>query len=327
MPAHKVLYTDHGFSSIASEKQIIEAADAELIVAQCKTPAEVIALAPDAEALLVQWAPITADVIRALRRCKVIVRLGIGVDNVEIAAATARGIPVCNVPDYCIDEVADHTVALALTLARQIPFVDHRIRDKVWKITPPAPMPAFREMTFATMGFGRIAQAVHQRMQSFGCTSIAHDPFVSRELLQSARVAAKTLDEIFAIANMLSLHCPLTPDTHHLINAVRLQQMKPTAILVNTARGALVDTVALAEALRAGHIAGAGLDVFEQEPLPDDHPLRFCERAILTSHIAWYSERSVPALQCKAAEEIVRGLRGEPLKNQINITKMMSDRK
>lgn len=327
MPVHKVLYTDHGFASIATEKQIIEAADAELIVAPCKTPAEVIALAADAEALLVQWAPITADVIRALHRCKVIVRLGIGVDNVEIAAATAHGIPVCNVPDYCIDEVADHTVALALTLARQIPFVDRRVRDNVWKITPPAPMPAFKDMTFATMGFGRIAQAVHQRMQSFGCTSIAHDPFVSRELLQSARVAAKTLDEIFATADILSLHCPLTSDTHHLVNPARLRQMKPTAILINTARGPLVETVALAEALHAGQIAGAGLDVFEQEPLPDDHPLRFCKNAMLTSHIAWYSERSVPALQRKAAEEIVRGLRGEPLKNQINITTMMSDRK
>lgn len=326
MPIHKVLYTDHGFASIASERKIIEAANAELVIAQCKTPEEIIALAADVDALLVQWAPITAAVIRSLRRCKVIVRLGIGIDNVDIATATAHHIPVCNVPDYCIDEVADHTVALALTLARQIPFVDRRVHQKIWKITAPAPMPAFREMCFATIGFGRIAQAVHKRMQSFGCTSIAHDPFVSRESLQSARVASKTLDEIFATADIISLHCPLTPDTHHLINAARLRQMKPTAILVNTARGALVDTVALAEALQAGQIAGAGLDVFEQEPLPDDHPLRLCERAILTSHIAWYSERSVPALQCKAAEEIVRGLRGEPFKNQINITKMTSAR-
>ncbi len=319
MPAHKVLYTDYGFASIASEKKIIEAADAELIVAQCKTPAEVIALAPDADALLVQWAPITADVIRALRRCKVIVRLGIGVDNVDIAAATVHGIPVCNVPDYCIDEVADHTVALALTLARQIPFVDRRVRDNVWKITPPASMPAFKDMTFATMGFGRIARAVHQRMQSFGCTGVTHDPYIAPEALQSAHVAAKPLDEIFATADILSLHCPLTPDTHHLVNTARLRQMKPTAILINTARGPLVDTVALAQALDNGQIAAAGLDVFEPEPLPDDHPLRFCKNAILTSHIAWYSERSVPALQRKAAEEIVRGLRGEPLKNQINI--------
>jgi D-3-phosphoglycerate dehydrogenase / 2-oxoglutarate reductase len=321
MPAHKVLYTDHGFASIASEKQIIEAANAELIVAQCKTPDDVIALAPEADALLVQWAPITAEVIRALRRCKVIVRLGIGVDNVAIATATAQSIPVCNVPDYCIDEVADHTVALALTLARQIPFVDRRLRDKIWKITPPAPMPAFKDMIFATMGFGRIAQAAHQRMQSFGCTSFAHDPFISSEVLRPARVAAKPLDEVFATADILSLHCPLTPETHHLINTARLRRMKPTAILVNTARGGLVDTVALAHALRDGEIAAAGLDVFEPEPLPDDHPLRFCEQAILTSHIAWYSERSVPALQRKAAEEIVRGLRGEPLKNQINTKK------
>lgn len=326
MPIHKVLYTDHGFASIASEKQIIEAAEAELTIAQCKTPAEVIALAAEAEALLVQWAPITAEVIRSLHRCRVIVRLGIGVDNVDIAAATAHGIPVCNVPDYCIDEVADHTVALALTLARQIPFVDRRIRDKIWKITPPALLPAFKDMLFATMGFGRIAQAVHQRMQCFGCNSVAHDPYIASETLQSAHVVTKTLDEIFATADIFSLHCPLTPATHHLVNAARLRQMKPTAILINTARGPLVDMMALAQALDDGQIAAAGLDVFDPEPLPDDHPLRFCRNAVLTSHIAWYSERSVPALQRKAAEEIVRGLRGEPLKNQLNIPERRSGR-
>jgi len=316
--SHKVLYTDHGFASIAIEKQIIGAAGAELMVAQCKTPEEVIAQAQEADALLVQWAPIPARVIRALRQCKVIVRLGIGVDNIAVTEATECGVPVCNVPDYCIDEVADHTVALALTLARQISFVDRRVRGHIWKITPSAQMPALRDLIFATIGLGRIAQAVHRRMQGFGCNGVAYDPNVSPAVFQSAGIGAKRLDEIFATADILSLHCPLTPETHHLVNATRLEQMKPTAVLVNTARGALVDTVALAHALAQGQIASAGLDVFEQEPLPENHPLRDCPNAILTSHLAWYSERSVPELQRKAAEEIVRGLRGEPLRNQIN---------
>ncbi len=318
MNAYKVLYTDHGFASIAVEQQIIGAAGADLIEAQCKSPEEVVALAQEADALLVQWAPVPAKVVRALRQCKIIVRLGIGVDNIAVAEAAERGIPVCNVPDYCIDEVADHTVALALTLARQIPFVDRRVRGHIWKIMPPTPMPALRDLTFATIGLGRIAQAVHGRMQCFGCKSIACDPNVSPVVFQSTGVSTRRLDEIFATADILSLHCPLTPETHHLVNAASLQQMKPSAVLINTARGALVDTVALAHALAQRQIASAGLDVFEQEPLPENHPLRDCPHALLTSHVAWYSERSVPELQRKAAEEIVRGLRGEPLRNQIN---------
>ncbi|MGH7491625.1 MAG: C-terminal binding protein [bacterium] len=318
MQTYKVLYTDHGFASIENERQIIAAAGAALDVAQCKTPEEVIAQAQEADALLVQWAPITAEVIRALRQCKVIVRLGIGIDNIAMAEATERGIPVCNVPDYCIDEVADHTVTLSLALVRQIPFVDRRVRDGVWSITPPVPMRAMRDTIFATVGLGRIARAVHQRMRGFGCTDIAYDPNIPPVVFESAQVTAKRLDEVFVTADVISLHCPLTADTHHLVNAVRLKQMKPTAVLVNTARGALVDTVALAHALTEGQIASAGLDVFEQEPLPENHPLRTCPNAIFTSHMAWYSERSVPELQRKAAEEIVRGLRGEPLHNQVN---------
>ena len=318
MPNHRVLYTDHGFSSITSEQQIIEAAGAELIVAQCKTSEELLPFAREADALLVQWAPITAEVIRELQQCKVIVRLGIGVDNVDVQSATQRGIPVCNVPDYCIDEVADHTVAFALTLARQIPFVDRRVRENHWRITPPAQMPAFKDMNFATVGFGRIARAVHRRMQGFGCTCIAHDPLVPPEVFVSAQVKTLPLDELFATVDILSLHCPLTLDTHHLVNATRLKQMKPTAIVINTARGGLVDSVALAQALTNGQIASAGLDVFEQEPLPTDHPLRSCPNAIFTSHMAWYSERSVPELQRRAAEEVARALRGEPLRSQVN---------
>lgn len=314
----KVLYTDHGFASIATEKQIIEAAGATLQVAQCKTAEALLPLAQDADALLVQWAPVTAAVIASLERCKVIVRIGIGVDNVDVAAATARGISVCNVPDYCLEEVADHTVALALALIRQLPFIDRRLRAGVWKITPSAPMPALRDLTFATVGFGRIARLAHQRMQTFGCRSLAHDPGIDSATIEAAGVEPVELDAIFRRGDIVSLHCPLTAATQHLVSSARLQTMKATAILINTARGGLIDGHALAKGLDAGTIAAAGLDVFDHEPLPAGHPLRTCDRALLTSHVAWYSERSVPALQHKAAEEIVRALRGEPLRNQIN---------
>lgn len=312
-PMPHVVYTDHGFPDVATEQALIEAAGGTLAVAQCRTPEDVIAATADADALIVQWAPITAEVIAALDRCRVIVRLGIGVDNVDLAAARERGIPVCNVPDYCLDEVADHTLALALSLARQLPHIDRRVRAGTWRITPDAPMPAFRAMTFATVGLGRIARAVLERARAFGFRLAAHDPLVSDDTFRQAGIDRLDLDALFAEADIVSLHCPLTAETRNLVDAERLRHMKPTAILVNTARGGLIDTVALAEALEAGTVAGTGLDVFEAEPLPDDHPLRTCPNALLTSHVSWYSEQSVPMLQRKGAEEVVRALRGEPL--------------
>lgn len=314
----RAVITDHGFPNVAQEKRILAEAGCELTVAQCKTEEQVIAAAADADALLVQWSPITATVIAGLARCKIIVRYGIGVDNVDLAAAKTRGIPVCNVPDYCLDEVADHTVALALALARQLPMIDQRVRRGTWKIVPDKPMPAFRQSVFATVGFGRIARAVLQRAKAFGFQLAACDPHVPQAAFLANGVTPLSLEELFPQADVLSLHSPFNMETKHLVNATRLRQMKPGAIVINTARGGLVDTLALAQALQSGTIAAAGLDVFETEPLPNDHPLRQCGNALLTSHVAWFSESSVPKLQQLAALEVVRGLRDEPLQNQVN---------
>lgn len=313
----KVVYTDHGFETIETEKRIIESAGAELIAAQCRSADEVISVAVDADGLLVQWAPITGEVISALRKCKIIVRLGIGIDNVNIQAARERGIAVCNVPDYCIDEVADHTLALAFSLARRIHQMDRKVREGQWNIIPGGPVDPFKDMTFAALGFGRIARAVLERANAFGFRLAAHDPFASADSMRESRVVAMELERLFEEADILSLHCQLNDSTRHIVNSRRLLRMKPHAIIVNTARGQLVDTIALAQALRTNKIGGAGLDVFEEEPLPVDHPILSSPNAILTSHNAWYSEKSVPELQRKAAEEIVRGLEGNPLKNQI----------
>ncbi|MDB6127498.1 MAG: hypothetical protein JWM35_1394, partial [Verrucomicrobia bacterium] len=183
MPKLRVLVTDHGFPNLRHEETTLAAAGAELVVAQCKTADDVIAVARDADALLVQWAPMTAAVIGSLTRCKVIVRYGIGVDNVDLVAAKARGIAVCNVPDYGICEVAEHAVSLALALARQLPMIDRRLRSGTWKITPDKPMPALRETTVATAGFGRIARTAHEFMRGFGGKRIAYDPYVSAEAM------------------------------------------------------------------------------------------------------------------------------------------------
>ncbi len=314
----QVLYTDNGFGDIAAEQEIISSAGARLLVAQCKTEEAVIAAGKDADALLVQWAPITEAVLDGLERCKHIVRIGIGVDNVDLRAATARGIAVSNVPDYCIDEVADHTVALALALGRQLRQIDARVRSGRWQITPDSTMPAFREMNFVTIGLGRIARAVLSRARAFGFRLAAFDPMVSESEFATLGVDSLGFDEAIAVADILSLHAPLNEKTRHLINANSLTAMKSTAVIVNTARGGLIDTVALADSLNRGELGGAGIDVFEHEPLEDDHPLRSSSNTLLTSHVAWFSESSVPLLQRKSAEEIVRGLTGESLKNRIN---------
>lgn len=318
MSQFRVVITDHGFPNLRHEEDVITAAGGELVVAQCKTTEEVLAAAKDADALLVQWAPVNAVVIGALTRCKVIVRYGIGYDNVDIAAAKARGIPVCNVPDYGVHEVAEHAVSMAVALARHLPALDARLRAGTWKITPDRPMPSLREMTFATAGFGRIARSAHHMIRGFGGKRIAYDPFVPADVMAMEGVEKVEISDLFTRADIISLHLPLTAETKHFVNAERLAEMKPTAIIVNTARGPLIDTVALAAALQSDQIAGAGLDVFEAEPLPADHPLRNAPRALLTSHVAWYSESSIPRLQRLAAEETARGLKGEPLKNQVN---------
>ena len=314
----QVVYTDHGFEDIITERSLIAAAGGHLVEASCRTSDDVIEACKDADAILVQWAPMPKEVIDALTQCRLIVRVGIGVDNVDLEAAAAKGITVCNVPDYCLDEVADHTMALALALARDLTRVDARIRAGTWKITPVGQVGAFANQTFATIGFGRIARKVHERARGFKFRPAAYDPYVSADEMREAGVERLELDDLLAQADILSLHSALTPETHHLISTKTLNQMKPSAIIVNTSRGGLIDSLALADALERGVIGGTGLDVFESEPLPDDHPLRKSPNTLLTSHNAWYSEQSVPRLQELSAIEVAGFMTGEPPRNSVN---------
>ena len=313
----KVVITDYGFTDLNQEKTLLAGQNYELLAAQCTTEEEIISFSEGADALLVQWAPVTAKVIEKLKTCKIIVRYGIGVDNVDIEAAKKMNIPVCNVPDYCVNEVADHTMAFAIALGRQLVETNTRMRSGVWKITPPHTMPAFRKMIFATLGCGRIARAVLQRASAFGFRAAAYDPYISDKEMDELNIQKLQLDELFEMADIVSLHLPLTDQTRHMINAERLEQMKSTSILINTSRGGLIDTKALAMALQNKIIAGAGLDVFEVEPLPADDLLWQCDNVILTSHTAWNSDASVSVLQEMAVKEVIRGLKGEPLKNRI----------
>lgn len=313
-----VVYTDNGFGNTDVERRLIERSGGTLTAVQCRTEDEVIDAARNADAVLVQWAPISARVIEALERCRLIVRVGIGVDNVDLAAARAKGIDVCNVPDYCTDEVADHTLALALALVRQVAQTDSRTRRGEWSITPDHPIAAPSDQTFVTVGFGRIARAVLKRAEAFGFRLAAVDPFVGDDRFARASVRRLTMDEAFDTADVLSLHCGLNDETYHLIDEQTLERMKPSAVLVNTSRGGLVDAAALADALKAGKIAGAGLDVYEVEPLPTGSPLRTSPNTLLTSHIAWYSTNSIIRLRELAAKEIVRFINDEPLLHVVN---------
>jgi D-3-phosphoglycerate dehydrogenase / 2-oxoglutarate reductase len=313
----KFAITDYGFPNVESERQVIENAGGDLFAFQCRTAEDVIDAARDADALLVQWAPITRSVIQRLRRCKVIVRYGIGVDNIDLDAARDCGIPVCNVPDYCVDEVADHTVALAMALLRQLPLTDRLVREGVWKITPPRPIAASRHMVFATVGYGRIARAVLERARAFKFQLAAFDPYLAGVQAGPKDIVFLGRDEILSQADILSLHAPLTAETRHIIDVEALSKMKSTAIVINSARGGLIDTMALAGSLSQGGIAAAGLDVFETEPLLQNHPLRLCTNALLTSHTAWYSELSLPTLQKMVAEEAVRALTGKELRSRV----------
>jgi len=305
----KFVITDFQFPNIDAEKSIIENAGGQLVPHQCKTEQEVVERAADADVLLVQWAPISRSVIERLTNCKVIVRYGIGLDNIDLAAARNRGITVRNIPDYCIDEVADHTLALALSLARQVGTIDRQVRQGQWSIVPPRPMLAARQSTFVAIGYGRIARAVLERARAFKFQLATCDPYLSPGVELPPDVTRIEFEQALAIADIFALNVPLTDETRHMMNAAAFAQMKPTSLLINTARGALVDTVALAAALENGVIGGAALDVFETEPLPAEHPLRACRNAVLTSHVSWYSELSGPNLQRLAAEEAVRSLR------------------
>jgi len=314
--ALKVVLADYGSEYIPESLDVVRAAGMEVVdAAACPDPEAAVL---DADALVAVWYPVTAEVISRLKHCRVIIRRGIGVDTVDLDAAAERGIPVCNVPDYCVNEVADHAFSLALALVRQLPQLDRTLREGSWKHVLPYEMPSLEAMTFGVAGFGRIGRAVLRRAAACCFRTAAYDPFVPDAELAQAGVARMGLEELFKQCDVISLHTPLTPETKHMVNAARLASMKPNAILVNTSRGPLIDTVALADALNRRVIGAAGLDVFETEPLEADHPIRRCPNALLTPHFAWHSRESIKKLHIMGLETAVRALRGEKLNCIVN---------
>jgi D-3-phosphoglycerate dehydrogenase len=315
----KVVVTDYTFPSLDLEAGVLEPLGCELVGTQCKTPAQAATAVADADCVVTQFAPIDASVVGAMRKTRAIVRYGIGVDNVDLAAARERGIPVCNVPDFCIDEVADHTLAFILAATRNVVPNCLGVRRGEWKLAVPIEaMRSLRELTVGIVGFGRIGRAVAQRLLPFGCRLLGHDPGVPNIEVTAAGVAPRLLDALLAESDLITLHCPATAVTRGMIDAAAIARMKPGAILVNLARGAVVDSAALVEGLSRGHISAATLDVFDPEPIPPDHPLLSMPNVTLAAHVSSASPKAVRRLRETVAHIVACCVQGQPLPNVVN---------
>ncbi|MHC4563423.1 MAG: C-terminal binding protein [Planctomycetota bacterium] len=318
MSKFKVIITDYVFDTFDAEREVLSAVDAELDVHQCKSADELIPHLAGAHAILNTYLPgMDETIFSSAPDLKVIVRYGIGLDTIDVAAATARGVMVANVPDYCIEEVSDHALAHFLSLARKIPFSDRQVKGGQWSLGYLKPMKGITDMTCGVIGFGRIGRAIAQRLKAFGPDVVFADPFGEGDVDGCRHVA---LDELYAASDAIFVQCPSSEDTHHLINRAAIEKMAKKPFIINCARGAIVDTDAIVWAIENDKIAGAGLDLLDDEDavVNTDHPLKAFDNVTLTPHSAWYSTAAIGKLQRMAAEEVARVLRGEKPKSLIN---------
>lgn len=316
-----VAITDYTFPDLSLEEAVLRPAGVEIVSLKDKRPAEELsALVRDADAVIVQFAAVTAEVIQAMAKARGIVRYGIGYDNVDGAAARARGIPLCNIPDYCVDEVADHTLAFILALTRQVVPNALLVREGNWGLaTPVGGMSALKQLTVGIVGFGRIGREVVKRLLPFKARVLVYDPVVAPDAIEkTGAVAAASFDALLAESDIVSPHCPSSPATRQLFNAAAFAKMKKGAFFVNVGRGDLADSGAVTAALQSGHLAGAALDVFEPEPIPADHPIRVMPNVLLASHVASVSTPAVRTLRETAARIALAAVRGEALPNVVN---------
>lgn len=319
MSTLKVVVTDYAMDNLDCEREVLAPLGCRLDSLKAGKGADLIALVRDADAVITQFAPVNAEVIGAMTRARVIVRYGIGVDNVDLKAAAAKGIPVCNVPDYCIDEVADHTLALILAATRQIVPCDNTIKAGQWKLPVPlAALHSLKHMTVGLVAFGRIAREVAARLKPFKCRILVFDPIVPAAAIRETGCEPATLEEVLAQSDLLSLHCPSTEKTKYMINATTIAKMKKGAILVNASRGTLVDTPALVAALQSGQLSAAALDVTDPEPINPDNPLLKLGNVVITPHDASATPQAVHNLRVSVATIAAKALRGEKLPNIVN---------
>ncbi|MCH8861089.1 MAG: C-terminal binding protein [Proteobacteria bacterium] len=313
-----IAVTDHVFPNLDHAERVLSGLDAEIRLASEPTEEAILEVAREADGLMVTFAQITAGLISGLERCKSIGRFGIGVDNIDLEAATKAGIQVTYVPDYCVDEVSDHALTLLLSLARKIPEANSLVQSGRWSAADLAPVYRIRGRTLGLAGLGKIPQTLAPKAQALGMTVIAADPFVPAEVAKSLDVELVDFDTLLARSDYISIHAPLTDETHHMFDADAFGKMKNEALLINTARGPLIDEEALVAALDAGEIGGAALDVITTEPPAADFPLLGRDNVILTPHAAFYSVDALVDLQTKAAEDVVAVLTGKTPRYPVN---------
>jgi D-3-phosphoglycerate dehydrogenase / 2-oxoglutarate reductase len=325
-----ILIADYDFGNVDIERSIIERAGFELRAAQCKSEDDVIEVGRDADGVLAQYANIGARAIDAFTRCRVIARYGTGVDIVDVDAATRRSIQVTNAPnDWCADEVADHAIALWLAAARKICQYDRATREDEWHWQTGRPIWRLRGRVLGLLSFGSIARGIAARARAFGVEIWAHDPFVDAASIRAAGAHPVSFDSLLEQSDFLVIQAPLTPDTRHLFDAKNLRRMKKTAVLINTARGPIVEDTALHAALTQGWIAGAALYDIEEEPAKQrefrsSNPLFQLPNVIITPHAAYYSEESIATVRQIAAEEAVRVLSGQAPRYAVNVVSRAS---
>jgi D-3-phosphoglycerate dehydrogenase len=309
----RVLVTDYAWPSLDIERAILGEVDAELVVAETGEPDELVALAADVDAILTNWRKLPEEALDAAPRCLVVARYGVGLDNIPVAHATELGILVANVPDFCVEEVSDHTLALLLASARRIVTFSRSTRAGEWNLLGLGRgLPRLRGQRLGIVGFGNIARTLVPKARGLGLDVLAYTPRLPPG--RDAETGAETTDDLMHLlseSDYVSLHAPATPETQGLIGEAELRAMKPTAYLINTSRGALIDEEALVRALEEGWIAGAAIDVLTQEPARPDHPLLALDNAIVTPHAAFYSEPAIAELATKAARNVASVLRGE----------------
>lgn len=313
----KVVITDYDYGDVDIERGILEAAGAEVVALQAKREADLFEAARDCAAIMNQYARVGAETIARMERCKVIARYGVGVDIVDVEAATKQGIFVTNVRDYCTEEVADHAIALWMALARGLLAYDRATHAGVWQWQSGAPIWRLRGRTMGIVSFGKIGQAIARRAHAFGVEIIAYDPFLSAEAARRHGAELVSKEDLLARSDYILMQAPMTDQTRHFLSDAEFAAMKPGAILVNTGRGPTVDNKALYRALTEGHLAAAGLDDPEEEPAkraawdPSDNPIFTLPNVLITPHAAYYSEESIRAAREGAATQVAKVLTGQ----------------
>ena len=313
----KAIITDCDHKSIAIEQEEFEKAGIPLELKQCHSEEDVIRECQDADVFIVQYAPITRKVMEACPKLKAIIRYGVGVDTLDVKAATDLGIQIGNVPDYGVNEVADHALALALAMGRKIVKMNDQVKEKGWDYTPAIPIHRFSTQTCGIVGLGRIGKNLAKKMKALGFHVIAYDPYLQEKGIQEEDIPLVDFDELLQQSDIISIHCPLEGN-ENLFDKEAFQKMKDSACIINVARGGIINEADLLEALKTNQIAQAALDCLEKEPGAKDNPLFQLENVIVTPHMAWYSEEATEDLKRKVAQEAIDFLKGESIPYPIN---------